>query len=138
MEQAEQELYSASYFSKLSFILHLFHLKSMHGWSIKSFDMLLQLLVTVFPQVNPFPSSWSKCKQLKKDLGLTYEKIHACPNDCILYWGDKENQDECDKCHVSRWKDKDKKVANKVLRYFPLIPRLLRMYKSSRIAEDML
>ena len=29
-------------------------------------------------------------------------------------------------------------MANKVLCYFPLIPRLLRMYKSSRIAEDML
>ena len=110
----------------------------MHGWSIKSFDMLLQLLVTVFPQVNPSPLLWSKCKQLKKDLGLNYEKIHACPNDCILYWDGRENQDKCDKCHVSRWKDKDKKVANKVLRYFPLIPRLLRMYKSSRIAEDML
>ena len=100
--------------------------------------MLLQLLVTVFPQINLFPSSWSKCKQLKKDLGLSYEKIHACPNDCILYWDGREHQEECDKCHLSRWKDKDKKLPNKVLRYFPLIPRLLRMYKSSRIAEDML
>jgi len=49
MEQVEQELYSGSSFSKLSFILHLFHLKSMHGWSIKSFDMLLQLFIAVFP-----------------------------------------------------------------------------------------
>lgn len=59
VEQAEQELHPGSSFSKLSFILHLFHLKSMYGWSVKSFDMLLQLIVTVFPQVNRFPSSWS-------------------------------------------------------------------------------
>ena len=117
VEQAEQELYPKAKYSKLSFILHLLHLKSMHGWPIKSFDMLLQLLVTVFPQINPFPSSWSKCKQLKKDLGLSYEKIHACPNDCILYWDGREHQEECDKCHLSRWKDKDKKLPNKVLCY---------------------
>ena len=41
VEQAEQELYPGSSFSKLSFILHLFHLESMYGWSVKSFDMLL-------------------------------------------------------------------------------------------------
>ena len=55
----------------------------MHWWSVKSFNMLLQLLVTVLPKINQFPSSWSKCKQFKKDLGLHYEKLYACPNDCI-------------------------------------------------------
>ena len=138
LEQAEQELYEGSKCSKLSFLLHLFHLKCMYGWSIKSFDMLLQLLGTIFPQINPLPSSWSKCKQLLKDLGLEYEKIHACPNDCILYWGGREKQESCDKCHASRWKDVERKLPAKVLRYFPLIPRLRRFYKSSKIAEDMI
>jgi len=100
--------------------------------------MLLQLLVTVFPQINPFPLSWSKYKQLRKDLGLCYEKIHACLNDCILYWDGRQHQEECDKCHPSQWKDKYKKLSNKVMCYFSLVPRLLRMYNSSRIAEDML
>jgi len=59
--------------------------------------MLLELLSAVFPQINPFPSSWSKCEQLKKDLGLSYEKIYTCPNDCILYCAVTENQEECDK-----------------------------------------
>lgn len=70
VEQAEKELFSRSKFSKLSFLLHLFHLKSMHGWSITSFYMLLELLLLAFPQINPFLLSWSRCKQLKKDLGL--------------------------------------------------------------------
>ena len=85
LEQAEQELYQGSKCSKLSFLLHLFHLNCMYGWSTKSFDMLLQLLSTVFPEIHSLPSSWSKCEQLLKDLGLEYEKIHTCPNDCILY-----------------------------------------------------
>ena len=51
VEQANQELYLGSKFYELSFLLHLFHLKSMCGWFIKLFDMLLQLLASVFPQL---------------------------------------------------------------------------------------
>ena len=134
----EEELYPGSSYSKLSFILHLFHLKSMYGWSNKSFDQLLTLLVTVFPSIIPIPSSWNNCKQLNKDLGFQYEKIYSFPNDCILYWDGRENQDECDKCYTLQWKDKDRRLPCKVLCYFPFIPRLLRMYKSSRIAKDMI
>nr|GEZ88618.1 hypothetical protein [Tanacetum cinerariifolium] len=41
-------------------------------------------------------------------------------------------------CNASGWKDlktKRKKVANKVVRYFPLIPRLQRLYKSQHTAK---
>ena len=62
----------------------------MYRWSIKSFDMLLQLWGFIFPYIDPFPSAWSNCKQLLKDLRLEYENIYACPNDCILYWDERE------------------------------------------------
>ena len=110
----------------------------MYGWSIKSFNMLLQFLSSVFPHIDHIPSSWSNCKQLLKDLGLEYEKIHACPNHCILYWGEKERQESYDKCGSSRWKNSEKKLPAKVLRYLPFIPILLRLYKSSKIAENMI
>jgi len=35
-------------------------------------------------------------------------------------------------------KNSEKKLPAKVLRYFPLIPRLLKLYKSSKIAKDMI
>ncbi|GKD21945.1 hypothetical protein Tco_1223648 [Tanacetum coccineum] len=43
-------------------------------------------------------------------------------------------------CNTSRWKDSNtpgKKVPKKVLRYFPIIPRLQRWYKSSHTAKEM-
>ncbi|GKD64446.1 hypothetical protein Tco_1306554, partial [Tanacetum coccineum] len=44
-------------------------------------------------------------------------------------------------CKASRWKDpkktKGKKVANKVVRYFPLTPRLQRMFNTKHIAKWM-
>ncbi|GKB78280.1 hypothetical protein Tco_0945175 [Tanacetum coccineum] len=41
---------------------------------------------------------------------------------------------------MSRWKDNNttgKKVPKKVLRYFPIIPRLQRLYKSSHTTREM-
>ena len=68
-------------------------------------------------------------------LGLHYTKIDACPNDCMLYFGEDANMDFCKKCKTSRWKakkkgtsdsgtsNKRKKTPVKVLRYFPLKSR---------------
>ncbi|KAF0917480.1 hypothetical protein E2562_020593 [Oryza meyeriana var. granulata] len=41
-------------------------------------------------------------------------------------------------CGASRWKNTDgrKKIPQKVLRHFPLIPRLKRMFASKKIAEE--
>ncbi|XP_058775718.1 uncharacterized protein LOC131649992 [Vicia villosa] len=75
-----------------------------------------------------------------KDLGLDYVKIDACANDCILYRGkDYENLDECPICEKSRWKENTKKnnVPNKIVRYFPIKPRLQRLFMSKQIAQDM-
>ena len=45
----EQSLYPNCKFSKLSFLMKLFHIKCFGGWSNKSFTMLLQLLNDAFP-----------------------------------------------------------------------------------------
>ena len=110
----------------------------MYGWSIKSFNMLLQLLRSVFPHIDPIPSSWINCKQLLKYLGLEYDRIDAYPNDGMLYWGEKERQESCDKSGSSRWRNSEKKLPAKVLCYFPLIPGLLFLCKSSNIAKVMI
>ncbi|GJU84268.1 kinase-like domain, phloem protein 2-like protein [Tanacetum coccineum] len=38
-----------------------------------------------FPHLTALPSSANEAKKFTKDLGLGYEKIHACLNDCMLY-----------------------------------------------------
>ena len=45
---------------------------------------------------NELPTTINKAKQVIYHLGLEIQKIHACPNDCILYRvKDCENLDEC-------------------------------------------
>ncbi|GJZ51676.1 hypothetical protein Tco_0606191 [Tanacetum coccineum] len=75
-------------------------------------------------------------------IGLGYESIHACEHDCCLFRGDdNKDLDFCPVCNTSRWKDSNtpgKKVPKKVLRYFLIIPRLQRLYKSSHTAKEMI
>ncbi|XP_071726811.1 uncharacterized protein [Rutidosis leptorrhynchoides] len=149
LEECDKELYPGCKYSGLSFTLHLYHVKCIGGISDKSFGMLLELLKNTFPHLTSIPSSVTEAKKLTKDLGLGYEKIDACPNDCMLYWGEREGQQSCHVCKAPRYEsdvgekmiessksNKSKKPA-KVFRYFPLIPRLKRLYMSEKTAKDM-
>ena len=100
------------------------------------FSELLKLISDMLPPNCTLPKSTSETKKIFKIFDLGYEKIHACINDCILFRKDFVDLDECPKCGASRWQTnmRSKKIRKgvpaKVLRYFPLIPRLRRMFRS--------
>ena len=74
------------------------------------------------------------------DLGLSYEHIYACKNDCVLFWKKNTNLVECSMCKESKYKvdhASGMKITHKVLRYFPLTPRLRRLYMSRKRAKNM-
>ncbi|XP_057425376.1 uncharacterized protein LOC130718765 [Lotus japonicus] len=141
LKDAEQKLYpGCQKFSKLSFIMRLFQMKCVYGWSNNSFDSLIKLLVEALAEGNVLPNSMYEIQKTIRDLGLDYVKIDACVNDCILFRGEEyENLDKCPKCGESRWQENKKKnvVPNKVVRYFPIKPRLQRLFMSKQIADDM-
>ena len=73
MKDAENRLYpGCEKFSKLSFIVRLFQMKCMHGWSNTSFDSLLKLLSDALPKENVLPDSIYEVQKIIKDLGLDY------------------------------------------------------------------
>ena len=120
--------------------MKLLHLQVTNHWTNKSVDMLLHLLNDVIPSGSVLPKSHYEARSIMRELGLGYETIHACKNDCVLFWKELEKEKECPECHESRYKyddGKGKKVPHKVLRYFPLKPRLQRLFMSQMIAEDM-
>jgi len=64
-------------------------------------------------------------------MGMEYQKIYACPNDCILYRKEFEALHECPRCGISRYKVKDDEgdeddmkngPPTNVLWYLPIIP----------------
>ncbi|GMI88465.1 hypothetical protein HRI_002515800 [Hibiscus trionum] len=149
LNEMNEPLYEGSKYSKLSFCIHLFHLKCLGWWTGNSFTQLLEFLSEMFPFAK-ISQSGKDMKKMINDLGLGYEKIHSCPNDCMLYWGDRKNQESCHVCGKSRWTNGDtenvsedevakraRKKPIKILRYFPLIPILQRLFMSSKTAESM-
>ncbi|KAF3655919.1 hypothetical protein FXO38_14450 [Capsicum annuum] len=150
LKDRSQELYDGCKYSKLEFLLKLYHIKCLGGLSDKGMGMILDLLRDAFDFAK-LPSSFYDAKKTIKKLCLDYIKIDVCLNDCMLYWGDDANEEKCKHCHTSRWKptkknDKDhapgtskkqKKKSAKILRYFPLIPRFKRLFMCSKIAEHI-
>ncbi|XP_060194586.1 uncharacterized protein LOC132623787 isoform X2 [Lycium barbarum] len=141
LEEAERELYpGCKKFSKLLFLVKLLHLKVYNQWSNKSFTMLLELLKEALPNGETLPKSYYDAKSMLQGLGLGYISIHACTNDCVLYWAEHKDRQKSPHCGTSRWKidnGRDKKIPHKVLRYFPLKPRLQRLFMSKKISEDL-
>ncbi|KAL5573640.1 hypothetical protein UlMin_023237 [Ulmus minor] len=136
------ELYpGVSSFSSLNFLVKLMHLKVMNKWTNKSFDELLKLLKLAFPKMD-LVESYYEAKKLMTKMGLGYQSIHVCKNDCALFWNENSMSETCPVCFESRWKMQagrrtGKNVPHKVLRYFPLAPRLKRLFATSKTAKLM-
>ncbi|BBH05789.1 hypothetical protein Prudu_017279, partial [Prunus dulcis] len=129
-------------YTKLSALVKLYNLKAKHGMSDVCFTELLILQGDLLPEGNTIPTSMYEAKKTLCALGLSYEKMHACPNDCILYRKEYEDSTNCPTCGISRWKQgKDsilkEGVPAKVVWYFPPIPRFKRMFQSHETAKSL-
>ncbi|XP_026384046.1 uncharacterized protein LOC113358418 [Papaver somniferum] len=145
LENAEKPLYEGCpNFTKLSAIVQLFKLKSKHGASDMFFNELLPLLKDMLPKEgNLMARSTYQAKKILKSMGSGYTKIHACINNCILYWNEYKDEKVCPTCKAPRWKvDRDGKVYEnvpaKVLWYFDIIPRFQRLFQSKHTAKDLI
>ena len=109
--------------------------------------MVLDLMKEAFSHAKLL-DSFNDMKKVIRKLGMTYESIHACPNDCMLCWEYDAEREVCKVCEASCWKDtkstevsgsgkKKNRSPAKVLRYFPLKPRLQRLFMSSKTAAHM-
>ncbi|XP_026396208.1 uncharacterized protein LOC113290830 [Papaver somniferum] len=105
--------------------------------SDKSFKEMLQLMRESFPEGCTLPENFTQCKKVLSDLGLSYVKIDACPNDCMLYYKETADLESCKVCTASCYKDGRLKTPAKILRHFPLKPRLQRLFMCSKTAGDM-
>lgn len=141
LNDSKREVYpNCSAFTLLSFVIELFNLKVTNHMSNKAIDMWLHFLRRLLPESNLVPKSIHDAKKLLRDLGLSYELIDACINDCVLFWKENANLDKCPKCNTSRYKingRRGKKIPHKILRYLPVTPRLKKLYMNKKIAKSM-
>ncbi|QHO34862.1 uncharacterized protein DS421_9g270660 [Arachis hypogaea] len=137
LEDGNEHLYEGcTKYSKLSFLISLYHIKCLYRISDKAMTEILKLLKDAFGNAK-ISNTFYEAKKTINKLGLNYTKIPACPNDCMLYWGEDEDLQECKRCKTSKWSDAKKKKPAKILRYFPLKLRLQRLFMCSKTAQSM-
>jgi hypothetical protein len=91
-------------FTQLHVMLELLKLKASHRWSDNSFSELLILPAKLLPKPNTLPTSTYRAKKLICPLSLGVDKIHVCPNHCILYRKGYEFNMKCPVCGVRQYK----------------------------------
>ncbi|XP_063942633.1 uncharacterized protein LOC135150301 [Daucus carota subsp. sativus] len=130
--------------TKLSAVATLLNIKADHNMSHECFEALLKAIKSMLPENESLPNNYYYCKKMVKKLGLGYQKIDACPNDCMLYFKENEKMTQCTICGHDRFKPnkgglstKKSTIPFKILRYFPITDRLKRLFMSSRTAEHM-
>jgi hypothetical protein len=121
-------------FTQLCVVLELLKLKAYHGWSDNSFLELLSLLAKLLPKSNTLPTSTYKAKKLICPLSLRVEKIHACPNHCILYCKEsgmwcESIQEKLQSCVHRHYEEKDKKTRTRLVSVLRLLMTKLILIK---------
>ena len=89
---------------KLRTTLELLQWKAANGISDKGFNEILELIKNILPEGEKLPASTYEAKEIVCPVGLEMQKIHACPNDCILYRKEYEELEACPVCEASRYK----------------------------------
>lgn len=132
-------------FTKMSTSLKLLQLKAENHWTDKSFKQLLGVLKDVLPLGNVIPKTTYVAKKVVSPLGLKFEKIHACQNDCILFQGEYAKLIACPKCKIPHYKQTTEKgadgvevrrrVPRKFVWQFPLIHHMKHLFATAKDAQ---
>lgn len=134
-------LYEGSTVSSLQAMLESLQLKDSTDMSDAAYNKMATFVKRILPKDNRFPNSYNEVKKDMKKLGMGFEVIHACVNGCMLFYKEYSDDEDCRICHASRWTDyispKGRRKPARTVRYFPLTPRLQRLYTCKSTAEEM-
>jgi hypothetical protein len=130
-------LYEGSTLSMLCATLLIVNCCKTHGVSNTFLNELLMLLsMSILPAGNCLPKTEYEASKILRRLGLAYNMIHACPNGCCLFKGELEDVVKCLVCDHDRYRRCGRsRVPTLILRHFPLIPQLQRMYSSKKLSK---
>ncbi|XP_019226844.1 PREDICTED: uncharacterized protein LOC109208231 [Nicotiana attenuata] len=145
IDSTNQEVWpSCETHSQLSAVARLLHIKSEHHLSDRCFDDICQYVNEMIPPDNLMPNNFYETKKLMQGMNMPVEKIHSCINACMIYWGEDSELSHCKFCRHPRYKptrqisnSKRNLVPFKHMYYFPLTPRLQRLYASDMTAAHM-
>jgi hypothetical protein len=142
---AQKPLHGHTKVSQLDAIGRVMALKSRYSLSRDTFDGIVTVIGSLLPEGHILPKSMYESQKLLRALKMLYDKIHACPNGCVLFRKEYAEEKYCPKCKSSRFLEVDSGDGNKrqldipvtILRHLPAIPRIQRLYMTEESAKQM-
>jgi hypothetical protein len=106
-------------------------LRNRQATSLLTSEVFACLHRVILPQPKSLSDSEYEASALIKRLGLSFDNIHVCVNNCVLFRGPHQDLQLCPRCQEMRMQRHGESwVPRKVLRHFPLFPRLQQIFRS--------
>jgi hypothetical protein len=143
LKAVEEPLHEHTKVTVLVFVTRLMAIKSKFAFWNNCYKELLNLISDVLPENHKMPKDMYQFKKSLSGLGMDYEKIDVCDNNCMLFWKETASEKKCTVCGERRFLEVENddgltvttKIARKQLRYMPLIPLLKRLFISKNTSD---
>jgi hypothetical protein len=143
LKAANEPIYEGCSQSKLSILVRM--LAARANWHIpqRCVDFFAEIFANLSPSNDNLPKNYYEATRLAYKLGLEYHTIDCCKKGCMLYYKEDAELKECKFCGMLRFKPKRdgigkyKDVPESQMFYFPIIPRLQRLYASTKTRRHM-
>jgi ABC-type bacteriocin/lantibiotic exporter with double-glycine peptidase domain len=130
----------------LQAITCLMAMKSKYSFSNNCYNDIVKLIIDLIPSNHNMSKDLYHCKKIVAALGMNYQKIDACEDNCMLFWKENEKTTHCIHCSKSRYVvvlDEDGNMVTtnvpiKQLRYMPITPRLKRLFLNQETVKQMM
>jgi hypothetical protein len=145
LEASEGKVHEGTGVTILQVVTRLMVMKSKYSFSNNYYNNIVKLIIDTIPSNRNMPKDLYHCKKIVAGLGMNYQKIDACEDNCMLFWKEHEKTTHCIHCGKSRYavvldKDGNEVTTNmsiKQLRYLPITPRLKRLFLNQETAKQM-
>jgi ferredoxin-like protein FixX len=78
-------------------------IKSKYFFSSNCYNDLMKLINNILLKPHKVPKDMYYSKKMMSALGLKYEKIDVCPDNCMIFWKEHANEKKCLECGQSRF-----------------------------------
>jgi len=140
IQTAERPLCEGCEMSLFKDVARLANLKCEYDLPHRAVDSTVSFIKDICPNNNDMVGNYYEVKKLLAGLQLPHHKIDVCPNCCMLFWKGAEGFDRCSFCDEGRYlrtSKQGRQIPRKQLIYFPIGPRLQRLYATKKTAESM-
>lgn len=141
LDAAKQPLYDGCRdgISPLSAATRMMSIKTDYNLSEDCVDAIAGFVKDILPEDNLSPATYYEIQNLVSGLGLPYQMIDVCIDNCMLYWRRDVDRTSCRFCHKPRFQKTSRKtkIPYKRMWYLPITDRLKRLYQSKHTADAM-